>query len=92
VNLWGSDRRFDDNVARMEAVFPSATLCLPAEKPGNIIVFAFRDPPVAPRWEELAEKACELEARYGLEFGRFVKSLRRMNRADAERLYLAGSA
>lgn len=92
VNLWGSDRRFDDNVACIEDAFPSATLCLPAEKPGNVIVFAFRDPPAALRWDELTRKADELESHYGLEFGRFVRSLRRMNRCDAERLYISGSA
>lgn len=89
VNLWGSDRRFDDNLARIEAAFASGTLCLPAEKPGNVIVFGFRDPPAAIRWDELARGARELEARYGLEFGRFVGGLRRMNRCDAERLYIS---
>jgi len=92
VNLWGSDRRFDDNVARIESAFPSATLCLPADKPGNVIVLAFRDPPAALRWDELTRKARELESLYGLEFSRFVGSLRRMNRCDAERLHIAESA
>jgi spermidine synthase len=92
VNLWGSDYRFDDNVARIESAFPSATLCLPAEKPGNVIVFAFRDPPAALRWDELARKAHELEPFYGLEFRRFVDSLRRMNRCDPERLYIGEGA
>jgi spermidine synthase len=88
VNLWGSDHRFDDYLARIEAAFPSGTVCLPAEKPGNVIVFGFRDPPAAVRWEDLERKACDLEARYALEFGRFVRGLRRMNRCDAERLYI----
>ena len=92
VNLWGSDRRFDDNVARIESAFPTATLCLPAEKPGNVIVFAFRDPPAALRWDELTRKARELEPPYGLEFGKFVRTLERMNRCDAERLYLSECA
>jgi spermidine synthase len=89
VNLWGSDRRFDDILGRIEGAFPSATLCLPAEKPGNVIVFAFHDPPATPRWDALEGKARELEAHYGLEFGRFVRGLRRMNRTDAERLYVS---
>jgi len=88
VNLWGSDRRFDDYLARIEAAFPSGTLCLPAEKPGNVIVFGFRDPPAAVRWEELECKARDLETRYALEFGKFVRGLRKMNRCDAERLYI----
>jgi spermidine synthase len=87
VNLWGSDRRFNEYVGRIEAAFPAGTLCLPAEKPGNIITFGFRDPPGALRWDALAASARELEQRYGLEFGRFVQALRRMNRCDDERLY-----
>ena len=90
VNLWGSDRRFDDYLGRIEAEFPAGTLCLPAEKPGNIIAFGFRDPPGELRWAGLGERALELEARYGLEFRRFVDALRRMNRSDAERLYPGG--
>jgi spermidine synthase len=89
INLWGSDRRFDEYVQRIESAFPSATLALPAEKPGNVVLFAFRDPPGDPRWDELEVRAVELEARYPLEFGRFVRGLREMNRSDAKRLYLS---
>lgn len=89
VNLWGSDRKFNDYVSRIEQAFPAGTLCLPAERPGNVIVFAFRDPPGSPRWAELEVKARELEARYGLEFGRFVRSLHKMNRSDGERLFVS---
>lgn len=92
VNLWGSDRRFDEYLARIEAAFPSGTLCLPAEKPGNVIVFGFRDPPRAVRWDELERRARELEAGLALEFGKFARGLRRMNRCDAEQLYVSGAA
>ncbi len=88
VNLWGSDRKFNDYLERIETAFPAGTLCLPAEKPGNIIVFAFRDPPGNPHWDDLAMKACQLEARYGLEFVKFVQGLRKMNRCDEKQLYL----
>ena len=89
VNLWGSDRKFNDTLERIEAAFPAGTLCLPAEKPGNVIAFAFRDPLGNPPWGELEARAGELEARYGLEFGRFVRGLRRMNSCDGERLYIS---
>ncbi|MGH8632979.1 MAG: polyamine aminopropyltransferase [Burkholderiales bacterium] len=92
VNLWGSDRQFDDYLARIEAAFPSGTLCLPADKPGNVIVFGFLDPPAAIRWDELERKAHDLEARHALEFGKFVRGLRRMNRCDAERLHVSDEA
>jgi spermidine synthase len=88
VNLWGSDRRFNDYLRRIESAFPAGTFCLPADKPGNVIVFAFRDPPGSPRWDELDVKARELESRYGLEFSRFVQGLKKMNRVDSARLYV----
>ena len=89
VNLWGSDRKFNDTVERIESAFPTGTLCLPAEKPGNVIAFAFRDPLGNPRWDELEARARELEARYRLEFGRFVRGLRKMNPCDGERLFVS---
>ena len=92
VNLWGSDRRFGDYLGRIEAAFPSGTLCLPAEKPGNVIVLAFRDPPGDLRWDELERRARELEASYGLEFGKFTGGLRKMNRCDDRLLYLSGES
>jgi spermidine synthase len=89
VNLWGSDRRFDEYLGRIEAAFTAGSLCLPAEKPGNVIAFGFRDPPGPMRWDALGARATLLEARYGLEFGRFVRALRKMNRHDAECLHAA---
>lgn len=88
VNLWGSDRRFHDYLERIETTFSAGTLCLPAEKPGNVIVFGFRDNPGNPLWYDLERKARELQERYGLEFPRFVRDLRKMNRWDEHRLYV----
>ena len=89
VNLWGSDRRFNEYLQRIEAAYPAGTLCLPADKPGNVIVLAFRDRPPNPRWDELERRAGELTKRYGLEFGKFVHALRKMNRSDAESLHIS---
>ena len=87
VNLWGNDRRFEQFLGRIESAFPAATLCLPAEKPGNVIVFGFRDAPGAIQWEALSARARELEGRYELEFGRFVRGLARMNHSSKECLF-----
>ena len=92
VNLWGSDRKFDDYLVRIEDAFPAGTLCLPAEKPGNVVAFAFRDSPGNPAWRDLEARAGELEARYGLEFTRFVKNFRKMNRCSEDRLLIGGGA
>lgn len=86
VNLWGSDRGFTDTLRRIDAAFPAGTLCLPAHKPGNVIVIAFRDPPGNLRWAELERRAAALELSHEMEFPQFVQALRKMNRHDAEGL------
>ncbi|MCW5603447.1 MAG: polyamine aminopropyltransferase [Burkholderiales bacterium] len=88
VNLWGGDRAFGETLRRIEAAFPAGTLCLPAEKPGNVAVFAFRTHPGNPLWDELAARAAGLQQRYDLEFPRFVEGLRKMNRHDDRRLFV----
>lgn len=88
VNLWGSDRNFDEMLLRIEASFPGGTVCLPAEKPGNVIVFGFKDSPGNPRWDDLEQRADTLERFCGLEFPRFVQSMRKMNRHDEQRLFI----
>ena len=90
VNLWGGDRAFNDTLQRIEQAFPAGTLCLPAEKPGNIIVFGFRDRPSSMRWDQLDRRAAQLEPLYDLEFGRFVRSLRKMNPHDETHLRPGG--
>ena len=87
VNLWGGDRLFTTLLKRIEAAFPEGTLCLPAERPGNVIVFGFKSAPGPLQWKKLAAHAQRLEEELGLEFKRFVPAFRRMNRHDADYLY-----
>jgi spermidine synthase len=88
VNLWGGDREFNDTVKRIEQAFPQGTLCLPAEKPGNVIVFGFRGPAERVTWAALQARAAVLEARYELGFTRFVEGLRKMNQHDEKYLLI----
>ena len=88
VNLWGGDKEFHVLLQRIEKVFPAGTLCLPATRPGNVIVFAFAQPPAAFEWKELGMRAVRLQLQYGLEFARLIAPLGEMNRSDAERIYL----
>lgn len=87
VNLWGGDRLFSTLLQRIEAAFPDGTLCLPAERPGNVIVFAFKENPGPLEWKKLAARALALETELGLEFPRFAENLRKMNRHDKEFLH-----
>jgi spermidine synthase len=79
MNLWSSDRAFDHNVRIIERAFDGRCLCLPAERPGNVIVFAFAAVPRRLHWAELRSHAAVLQERFGLEFPRFVEGLRTMN-------------
>jgi len=88
VNLWGGDREFNETLKRIEQAFPAGTLCLPAERPGNVIVFGFSDAPGKIPWTTLVQRARALETRYELGFTRFVEALRRMNRHDAKHLLI----
>lgn len=88
VNLWGGDRRFNEALQRIKTAFPGGTVCLPAEKPGNVIVFAFRNHPGNPGWDELEQRALALQQRCALEFPRFVEGLRKMNRHDERQLFI----
>jgi spermidine synthase len=90
VNLWGGDRAFHDTLKRIEAAFPHGSLCLPAEKPGNIVVLGFRGAAGPFSWDALSARAAALQARYELPFTRFVEALRRMNRHDESFLFITG--
>ena len=87
VNLWGGDKLFYTLTKRIEDAFPGGTLCLPAERPGNVVVFGFERKPGPLAWSALEERARDLEAEHGLEFGKFVESLKKMNPHDAQNLY-----
>jgi spermidine synthase len=88
VNLWGGERTFHDILQRIQTTFTGGTLCLPAERPGNIIVFGFERGPGPLYWRALEQHASILEAQYGLDFTRFVEGLRKMNRHDHDQLYV----
>lgn len=78
-NLWGSDRYFDIYFDRVARVFSDHTLILPAEKKGNIQLFAFKPPLPDVRFATLGERACALEASLGLEMPAFVERMKAYN-------------
>jgi spermidine synthase len=88
INLWGSDKNFQTYLQRINDSFDNLTLCLPSEKHGNIVVFAFERSQGSPRWDDLKERARVLESRYGLDFPRFVDRLRDLNLHSAKRLLI----
>jgi spermidine synthase len=75
VNLWGSDRNFDLYLQRIEHSFESRVLILPTGRPGNIVVFAFKSPPLGLSWRTIRERASMLEKMHRIEFLEFVERL-----------------
>jgi spermidine synthase len=88
VNLWGSDRNFDEYLRRIETVFGGQVACVPALQKGNVIVLAFKCLPGRLGWDELNQRARALQARYGLEFLRFVEGMKRLNPHTDQRLLI----
>lgn len=83
-NLWGSDRFFDIYADRVAKTFDGHTLILPAEKKGNIQLFAFKPPLPHLGFAFLHERGSRLEAKLGLEMPVFVERMRQYN-ATSER-------
>jgi spermidine synthase len=88
MNLWSSDWAFDSNLKRIERAFYGRCICLPAERPGNVIVFGFVETPPELRWHALNETACSLEESLGLPFPQFVAALKKMNQHDKDGLHM----
>ncbi len=83
ANLWSGERTYIETLTRWRSAFPM-TLCLPASKPGNVAVLGFVSRPAPCDWAGLRERAHMLEARFGLEFGRFVDALENLNVHDED--------
>ena len=74
INLWGSDKNFDSYLQRIERSFNNQTLMLPTGKPGNIVVFGFKQTPDL-KITSLRERAKALEAHHKIEFVSFLEKL-----------------
>ncbi len=75
VNLWGSDPLFPHYRQRLERVFDRQVITLAAEKRGNVIALAFKEPPPIRDRKQLKARSIELEVRYKLPFTRFLERL-----------------
>ena len=82
INLWGSDKKFDIYLRRIEQSFDDNVLILPTGKPGNIVVFGFKagfKTAPAQTMTQLRERARTLEAQFekphAIEFLNFVDKI-----------------
>ena len=90
VNFIADEPRLATYVALLGRAFDGRVLRLPSEDRINTIAFAFRDPAGPVRIAALARSARELERRYELPFGRFVRDLAARNAGDGSALRLGG--
>lgn len=88
TNWWSGDQRYHSFLERLLAVFEGCVIELPAATHGNMAVMAFKQPPSLTSWDKLAAKADELEGRFGLEFGEFVRRLKEANLHSNNRLLI----
>lgn len=88
TNWWSGDKRYQQFIERLLAVFEGRVIELPAATHGNVAVFAFKGEPSPTSWDKLEKKAEQLEGLYGLEFGDFVKRLKEHNLHSKNRLLI----
>ena len=91
INLWGSDKKFDIYLRRIEQSFNENVLILPTGKPGNIAVFGFKQKPADLRIASLRTRARTLEESHNIEFLQFVDKLAEANSASNKRLLMEKS-
>ena len=88
TNWWSGDKRYQQFVERLLAVFEGRVIELPAVSHGNMAVMAFKQTPSPLAWDVLEKKADELEGRFGLEFCDFVSRMKDVNLHSNNRLLL----
>lgn len=88
INLWGSDKKFDVYVNRIEQSFNGRVLLLPTGRPGNVAVFGFRREPADLRIASLRARAKALEKTHKIEFLQFVERLAAHNNSTANRIFM----
>jgi spermidine synthase len=88
INLWGSDKKFDIYLQRIEQSFAGKVLTLPTGKPGNVAVFGFKREPADLRLASLRERAKDLEQLHKIEFLQFVEKLAEHNSSSSNRLFM----
>jgi spermidine synthase len=77
VNLFGEPASYALNLARIQEVFGGRVLTWPAVDAGNIVVLAFKGPPLRVNWRSLQDRALVLERAFELPAQKWLRDLRR---------------
>lgn len=89
MNFMDDDSKLDERLQRIENAFGGTVLALPALYDPNLIVLALKGVPPAIAWDELRSRAYVLEKRHAIPYPRYLPRLKRMNRYDAQQLFIA---
>ena len=89
MNFMDDDPKLDERLQRIERAFGGTVLALPALSDPNVIVIALKGAPPAIEWYVLDGRAHALEKRYGIPYPRYLPRFKRMNRYDAQQLFIA---
>lgn len=80
INLWGSDKNFDVYLQRVEQSFNGYVLMLPTGKPGNIVVFGFKQAESALiKLSQLQARAKQLALEHRIDFADLVERMMSYN-------------
>jgi spermidine synthase len=90
INLWGSDKKFDIYMQRMEQTFEQRVLMMPTGKPGNIIVFGFKSALAMPDLATLRKRAQEAMQTHNINFLDLIDRLQGANPNYGKEFTLGG--
>jgi spermidine synthase len=88
ANFMADDAKLERHCARIEKAFGRPPALLLAEEQDNLIAFAFRGGPLRVPWAQLAARAREGDARFGLRLEESLASLKQRNPGTARYLEL----
>lgn len=78
VNLFGDGHHFARSLARISEAFGGRIIDFPATEAGNVVVLAFKGPPIDVDWTALEARAAQLERSLGLETRAWVAALKQI--------------
>jgi spermidine synthase len=76
-NLFGEHTSTDRNLRRLGRAFGGRILMLPVNAAGNLVVLAFKGPPLVVDWDTVAERAEHLRTVYRLPAHDWVRQMKR---------------
>lgn len=76
-NLFGEHTSTDRNLRRLSRAFDGRVLALPVNAAGNLVVLAFKGPPLSVDWAAVSERAERLRTVYRLPAHDWVRQMKR---------------